>query len=605
MSHIPFWVERGYLPFEIRDDGSYLFPLGKPKKENIVSVDSGFFVLGTNSNKILSKEMPFTVHNGRKIDVRIKPSFVELYNGEKVLTNVNPICEFEGLKYSPIQDKESSLAPFFYVEEGNIFVGVAPMDLMEIHGYKKIFFAYEFGDSYNKNRPIIYASPEVVDTLCTYVKVNPEKDAYQEMLVKLNGDEHLYIFNPKGTAISLCASQSLEHFFSKHNLKSSGDVLRFRTVRVPHWSSLREGYDAVKTMSMQPVEFSVIDKDDVSFKICNKLYISSTSTVAFCPIHTIEHPLILGPAHAMALGLSLCLCKNQLLKGWDCICAQKNNLCRSDNKFGYHEYPLINRHLNSRYKVGIEVEKLGAMPRKVRDTFNETGCAVSSDASVDWELVSPVWPLDREHKEFLSGELEKIEPFLDARHAPRCGGHIHVSDAETPSVSKLWESIEGYLPLLLALYWHRACNSNYAERTSKNALATGRAGRAAIAIRSNTIEFRIFSAVKNKANLEWRLELLRRILENRSREESEVMSYVMDETHPIGEHILSLAQFRNPKNYKQLIERMVAAIQYTTDDQIAKKCVSGMGESVKHASCEPSQIVPESIAIPAEFDSII
>jgi hypothetical protein len=196
---------------------------------------------------------------------------------------------------------------------------------------------------------------------------------------------------------------------------------------------------------------------------------------------------------------------------------------------------------NSRYKIGYEVEKEDVTARRKivnRSLLKNTGWVAERDGSLDesgFELVSPVLPLDID---ILEDILTPLESLLEAQVSERCGGHIHISDTErTPHEILL--DIRGYLPLLYSLYPDRAMNE-YCEAKEKDCYIDS-GHRQALNITRNTLEFRIFPAVKNKKQLLFRTRILEYILKNK---QTDIIK--------VGEELLN----EDSKLYKLLNERI-------------------------------------------------
>ncbi len=183
----------------------------------------------------------------------------------------------------------------------------------------------------------------------------------------------------------------------------------------------------------------------------------------------------------------------------------------------------------SRFKIGYEVEKedMTARRKLVNKTLiKNTGWVAERDGSLDetgFELISPVLPLDIE---VLEETLTPLESLLGAQISERCGGHIHISDTKrTPHEILL--DIRGYLPLLYGLYPERAMNE-YCEAKEKDSYIDS-GHRQALNITRNTLEFRIFPAVKSKDQLLFRTRLIEYMLKHKQADIIKVGEKLLDE----------------------------------------------------------------------------
>lgn len=184
---------------------------------------------------------------------------------------------------------------------------------------------------------------------------------------------------------------------------------------------------------------------------------------------------------------------------------------------------------DSRFKVGIEVEKEDedvVHNTKTREVLETTGWVIERDASLDneigFELISPIYPFDIPE---IERRIEPITRLLNAKTSIRCGGHIHVSDTErTPEEILL--DIRGYLPLLYGLYPSRAKREYSEAKEVDSYLSNGH--RQAISITPNTLEFRIFPAVRDKNQLLFRLSLVEYMLKNKETDVIKVGELLLD-----------------------------------------------------------------------------
>jgi hypothetical protein len=89
--------------------------------------------------------------------------------------------------------------------------------------------------------------------------------------------------------------------------------------------------------------------------------------------------------------------------------------------------------------------------------------------------------------------------------------------------------------MLYSIYEHRT-TSTYCPAKKKHEYLR-RDKFSAVYVRSNTLEFRIFPAVKSVDNLKWRIELVRIMVKNFGATEREVLAMLCDSTSEIHKHL--------------------------------------------------------------------
>lgn len=258
------------------------------------------------------------------------------------------------------------------------------------------------------------------------------------------------------------------------------------------------------------------------------------------------------------------LCK-RINKSESNVCGKCVNTFDGATRLRYHartedntEFGRADLSNESRFKVGLEVEK---EDYNVLQDINvvelaEIGWTSEQDGSLSeesgFELISPIYPLD---VDFIMKEIEPINDILKAKTNKRCGGHIHVSDTQrTPA--EILRDIAGYLPLLYMLYPSRTENSYsraLAIEKYLDSLTDSHSGhRQAINTTPNTLEFRIFPAVKDSTVLKFRLELVKYMLENPRTEADVVGSELMNENSGLFKILSSVLNKRNIKKKSEL-----------------------------------------------------
>lgn len=236
------------------------------------------------------------------------------------------------------------------------------------------------------------------------------------------------------------------------------------------------------------------------------------------------------------------------------------------NLYGYHSISAI-WETNSRtmYRFGIEAEKEDLSGKHIcqvyqgnREEFLPNSWRAERDGSLGtygFELISPIYNLANDtYKQHLS------EPVLNYLiHSPvsfACGGHITVSKYNaTPQ----WyiDKAAQIIPLLYALYPKRAKRRGYSKFYTKNDYAERY--NAINLGHSDRMEIRIFSAIKNLKQLEWRVKLLRILFTTEKYEDlswETVYKDMLDINSELGSHIYSLYQ-------KKYGEKVMLAAAYS------------------------------------------
>lgn len=202
---------------------------------------------------------------------------------------------------------------------------------------------------------------------------------------------------------------------------------------------------------------------------------------------------------------------------------------------------------NTKFSMGFEVEKEDHAA-KTSCTYDELphGWTKEKDGSLSdhsgYELISPVYDLfGTLHEEDIEGS-NMLKEHINAEHSDKCGGHIHIA-SPLHSVEELFELSSGFFPVLYSLYVKRL-HVGYSQAKKKHEYLN-RDKRSSIYVRNDTLEFRIFPAVKNVKNLMWRVGLLRIIMSNLGATERDVLRMLCDVTSPLHQHIASVVGSEN------------------------------------------------------------
>jgi len=163
------------------------------------------------------------------------------------------------------------------------------------------------------------------------------------------------------------------------------------------------------------------------------------------------------------------------------------------------------------YRIGYEVEKEDPDFLSAHDMSSYAGKVdwiAVSDGSLEhggFELVSPAYNLA--NRDAINRSFRELGDAINARVTKRCGGHITVSQANV-SGETLADRLGDFHCLLFALYPNRLLG-NWAKIRRADQMEAGAQKYRAINVKRECVEFRIFSAVRNVAMLEWRTDLVK------------------------------------------------------------------------------------------------
>lgn len=227
--------------------------------------------------------------------------------------------------------------------------------------------------------------------------------------------------------------------------------------------------------------------------------------------------------------------------------------------YHYNESPrFVKFSENPEYFIGFEIEKedLGVKEsiqiREFEDMFPQW--RKESDASLNqedgYELVSPAFELNVDEIAKVIKSDDVLRNHINAKFTDNCGGHLNISKSNTSGLD-FFRSIEGYTPLIYALYSKRL-TKDFCKGKSNLELKTDRAKYQAINIKSNYVEYRIFSAVPNVDTLVWRTKLMKSIIDNPTSCVKEAFLNV----HSVLKPILS-EQYSTPERFERLLKRLV------------------------------------------------
>ncbi len=243
--------------------------------------------------------------------------------------------------------------------------------------------------------------------------------------------------------------------------------------------------------------------------------------------------------------------------------------CDNDSEHGeylfeYHsDYRKSLTKDETHFRIGFEVEKEDKEIKELDgayELFQQTGWAKEHDGSLDgesgFELVSPTFDLFDEN---IIDSFNKVTPYLNASFSSACGGHINYSIAEL-SPEQTFKTIEGYIPLLYAMYQNRLSNTYCLAKKAELMYNEGDKYQA-IALKDNRIEFRIFPAVKSQKHLEWRLGLMKIFANHPRTNVHEVLRDLCSTGSDLHKHLLKIFSLEDLQNKINLFIKYTLEIE--------------------------------------------
>lgn len=205
--------------------------------------------------------------------------------------------------------------------------------------------------------------------------------------------------------------------------------------------------------------------------------------------------------------------------------------------------------------IWIEIEKDERAEDELSAKLIMAEWWVDNDGSVDWwEYTTPILDIDK--------SLEYLKDFkwlYELETSSSCWWHIHLMD-KSRTQDKLYDDVKHYKPLLIWLYPARArnsyCNAQNLETNKYSAIHKHY---------SWTLEFRIFPWVRNFRNLEFRINLLKFIVNNPTANKEEAIAKIWTIEFLT---ILNIA-YRALDRKIEILERILRA--YEIDDENLKE----------------------------------
>ena len=210
----------------------------------------------------------------------------------------------------------------------------------------------------------------------------------------------------------------------------------------------------------------------------------------------------------------------------------------------YHSLSRVFRfsHETPKFSIGFEIEKEDKEASSIEATvlYRETEWIKEADSSLDrsigYELVSPAFDMFSNQMEKEISNSEDLQQLINAKSSSNCGGHINIASSEY-NTKELFEGLSAFMPLLYSMYESRI-DKHYSMAKEKHQYMSSDADKyAAVFIKRNVLEIRIFSAVKSIENLLWRQDLMRIMCNNINKSETDVLKMLCNQKSKLYLHL--------------------------------------------------------------------
>jgi hypothetical protein len=210
----------------------------------------------------------------------------------------------------------------------------------------------------------------------------------------------------------------------------------------------------------------------------------------------------------------------------------------------YHSLSRVFRfsHETPKFSIGFEIEKEDKEAYSIEATalYRDTEWIKEADSSLDrsigYELVSPAFDMFSHQMEDEISRSEDLQQLINAKSSTNCGGHINIASSEY-NTKELFEGLSAFMPLLYSMYESRI-DKHYSMAKEKHQYLSSDADKyAAVFIKRNVLEIRIFSAVKSIENLLWRQDLVRIMCKNINKSETDVLKMLCNQKSNLYKHL--------------------------------------------------------------------
>jgi hypothetical protein len=237
--------------------------------------------------------------------------------------------------------------------------------------------------------------------------------------------------------------------------------------------------------------------------------------------------------------------------------------CVDDCNAGYHDLERVHKFgRDAKFTIGFEIEKEDDDAGMIHyeDLYLDTKWIKEHDGSLDddtgYELVSPAFNL---YDDGLDKDIEsddRLVRLINADKSNSCGGHINVA-AKDYDTEQLFEGLSHFFPLLYSLYDGRL-DKTYSKAKKKHRYYD-KDKYSAVYIKSEVLEFRIFSAVSSVDNLLWRRDLMRIMCDNINQSELDVLRMLLNHKSDLYLHL------RKVYSQEKLIDKIERFIRMCSD----------------------------------------
>lgn len=230
---------------------------------------------------------------------------------------------------------------------------------------------------------------------------------------------------------------------------------------------------------------------------------------------------------------------------------------------GYHDLSRkVKFSPSDKFTVGFEIEKEDGdcVSISYQSLYDNTGWIKERDGSLDdsigYELVSPAFNLYDDILEQDINSSRELQDLINARKSSSCGGHINIGSS-IYDTEQLFEGISGFLPLFYSMYEGRL-DQTYSKAKKKHEYYR-KDKYSSVYIKSNVVELRIPSAVVSVENLLWRRDLIRIIIDNFNKSETQVLRMLLNDKSKLHMHL------RKVYSLEKILEKIDKFVQYSEE----------------------------------------
>lgn len=235
---------------------------------------------------------------------------------------------------------------------------------------------------------------------------------------------------------------------------------------------------------------------------------------------------------------------------------------REEPNAGYHK---LSREFmcpsNTNFTIGFEIEKEDLNARNdigYKSLFERTKWCKERDGSLDgatgYELISPVYNLFSKELDNDINKDKDLTQLINAQYSDNCGGHINIG-SNTFSPIQLLFGIKGFLPLLYSI-WSVRVDNRYSQVKKAHEYDSS---KNAIKVKKHVIEIRLATAVKSVKNMLWRRDLVRIMMKNINKSESEVLRMMLNPRSILHKHL------RKVYNAERFMKKCNDFVKYSED----------------------------------------